>query len=90
MNILGTFSVRNASLWLKERTPDLIISTVPFKWKDTKVLKVSPYLSDYDIKEIQSQLSFLTARIHMSEVMNIIGRYAEIEDQKLAPLKKMN
>ncbi|MDR2021884.1 MAG: PTS sugar transporter subunit IIA [Hungatella sp.] len=87
VNILGTFSVRNASLWLKERTPDLIISTVPFKWKDTKVLKVSPYLSDYDIKEIQSQLSFLTARIHMSEVMNIIGRYAEIEDQKLAPLK---
>lgn len=87
VNILGTFSVRNAALWLKEHTPDLIISTVPFKWKDTKVLKVSPYLSDYDIKEIQSQLSFLTARIHMAEVMNIIGKYVEIEDHKLAPLK---
>ncbi|MBE7717916.1 BglG family transcription antiterminator [Lacrimispora indolis] len=87
VNILGTFSVRNAALWLMEHVPDLIISTVPFQWQDTKVLKVSPYLSDYDIKEIQGQLSFLTARIHLPEVMNIIGKYVEIEDHKLEPLK---
>lgn len=87
VNVLGTFSVRNAALWLKEHTPDLIIATAPFTWKDTKVLKVSPYLSDYDIKEIQGQLSLRTARIHMEEVMNIIGKYVEVENHKLAPLK---
>ena len=88
VNILGTFSVRNAALWLGEHVPDLIISTVPFQWQDTKVLKVSPYLSDYDIKEIQGQLSLLTARIHMTEVMNIIGKYVDMEDHKLEQLKK--
>lgn len=87
VNILGTFSVRNASLWLKEHYPDFIISTVPFQSKDIPVIKVNPYLSDYDIKEIQNQLSFLTTRIHLSDVMNIIRKYADIEEQKLAPLK---
>lgn len=87
VNILGTFSVRNASLWLKERDPDFIISTVPFQSKEIPVIKVNPYLSDYDIKEIQNQLSFLTTRIHLSDVMNIIHKYADIEEQKLAPLK---
>lgn len=87
VNILGTFSVRNASLWLKEHYPDFIISTVPFQSKEIPVIKVNPYLSDYDIKEIQNQLSFLTTRIHLSDVMNIIRKYADIEEQKLAPLK---
>ncbi len=87
VNILGTFSVRNASLWLKEHYPDFIISTVPFQSKDIPVIKVNPYLSDYDIKEIQNQLSFLTTRIHLSDVMNIIRKYVEIEENKLAPLK---
>lgn len=87
VNVWGTFSVRNAALWLADHAPDLIISTVPFEWKDAKVLKVTPYLSDYDIKEIQNQLSFLTARIHLGEVMDIIVKYAEIEDRKLIPLK---
>ncbi|WP_367568557.1 transcription antiterminator [Lacrimispora sp.] len=87
VNVWGTFSVRNAALWLVDHAPDLIISTVPFEWKDAKVLNVTPYLSDYDIKEIQNQLSFLTARIHLGEVMDIIVKYAEIEDHKLIPLK---
>ncbi|MEY8355424.1 BglG family transcription antiterminator [Lachnospiraceae bacterium 54-53] len=87
VNILGTFSVRNASLWLMDHIPDFIISTVSFQWKDTQVLKVSPYLSDYDIKEIQNQLSFLTARIHLADVLNIIRKYADVKEDQLAPLR---
>lgn len=87
VNILGTFSVRNAALWLKEHYPDFIISTVPFQFRDIPVLKVTPYLSDYDIKEIQNQLSFLTAKIHISDVMNIIHKYVKVEENQLTPLK---
>lgn len=88
VNILGTFSVRNAALWLMEHIPDFIVSTVPFKWKDIQVLKVSPFLSDYDIREIQNQLSFLTARIHLGDVMGIIRRYADIKEEQIPALKK--
>jgi mannitol operon transcriptional antiterminator len=87
VNIIGTFSLRNAALWLKEHYPDFIISTVPFRFRDIPVIKVTPYLSDYDIKEIQNQLSFLTASIHISDVMNIIRKYVKIEEDQLPPLK---
>ena len=88
VNILGTFGVRNAALWLMEHVPDFIVSTVPFKWKDIQVLKVSPFLSDYDIREIQKQLSFLTARIHLGDVMGIIRKYADIKEEQIPALKK--
>lgn len=88
VNILGTFSLRNAALWLMEHVPDFIVSTVPFKWKDIQVLKVSPFLSDYDIREIQNQLSFLTARIHLGDVMGIIRKYADIKEEQIPALKK--
>lgn len=88
VNILGTFSVRNAALWLMEHVPDFIVSTVPFKWKDIQVLKVSPFLPDYDIREIQNQLSFLTARIHLGDVMGIIRKYADIKEEQIPVLKK--
>jgi len=87
VNILGTFGARNAALWLKEHYPDFIISTVPFRFRDIPVIKVTPYLSDYDIKEIQNQLSFLTARIHISDVMNIIHKYVKVEEDQLPHLK---
>lgn len=87
VNIIGTFSVRNAAIWLDRHVPDLIVSTVPFQWQDTPVLKVNPYLSADDITQIQSQLSFLTTQILLSDVLSIIGKYTVIADSRLTPLK---
>lgn len=88
VNILGTFSVRNAADWLADYTPDFIISTVSFQWKDMQVLKVSPYLSENDIKQIRNKLSLLTVQIDLEDVMDMIDRYAVMSEKNRLLLKQ--
>ncbi|WP_248251447.1 BglG family transcription antiterminator [Fictibacillus marinisediminis] len=53
IEITGTASVSEAPVEIKEKKPDLVISTVPFSYQDVPVIVVSPLMTEEEEKEIE-------------------------------------
>lgn len=79
VNIIGTFSSRNAEKWLENNRVDLVITTVDFISNSIPVLQVTPYLSDEDMKKLIVTLQPLMREIEIEEVLNLVEKQVKLD-----------
>ena len=78
IHIVGTFSSRGAKEWLDNNEVDIILTTVPFNYRNLPSLILNPYLSKDDIDALENLLQRLPNSIQMTNLLEIIETHTTI------------
>lgn len=84
VHIIDTIAFHQIEEVLKNKKIDLIVSTIPLKCDEVKVVEVNPLLTDRDIEKLSKFLAKPLER-HLDvveELMKIIDRYCVVRDRK--------
>lgn len=82
VQILGTLGKRTAGDWLEKNEVDLIISTIDFEYPKIPSIKVTPIVTDEDMKKLYFKLNRKKEKIEMVEIMKIINQSVSLSDKQ--------
>ncbi|MEG0255544.1 BglG family transcription antiterminator [Vagococcus sp.] len=88
VQILGTLGKRTAGDWLDKNEVDLVISTVNFEYPGKTCIKVTPFVTEEDMKKLYVKLNSKKEKVDILEMMTIIKQTVSMDENQSKKLKQ--